>query len=143
MFAGLSRDELRAFYFDSFQKYQRKETLTPLEQMIVDVILMHPEYHSLFKDKDGHVDKEFNEQTGGENPYLHLSGHIGLREQLSTDRPAGILAIYQQLLRKYASDNHQVEHMIIPVMLDILFQASQQGLMPDERVYLERLKQLL
>lgn len=143
MFAGASRDQLRTFYFDSFQKHQNNEALTPLEQMIVDVLLLHPEYLALFNDKNRHLDKEFSEQTGGENPFLHLSGHIGLREQLSTDRPAGILSTYQQLLIKYAGDNHQVEHLMIPVMLDVLFQASQQGQMPDERVYLERLKQLL
>jgi hypothetical protein len=41
-----------------------------------------PEAGSLYRD--------FTRPGEGENPFLHMGLHLALREQIATDRPAGI-----------------------------------------------------
>jgi hypothetical protein len=70
-----------------------------------------------------------------------MSLHLAIREQVATNRPQGIQLIYEKLCEKY-SDVHIAEHHILECLADMLWQAQQNGKMPDEKIYLERLKQL-
>ncbi len=45
-------NELRQFIIESYKKFQLNETLLPLQKQIVDVLLIHPEYHSVFLDRE-------------------------------------------------------------------------------------------
>jgi hypothetical protein len=64
-----------------------------------------------------------------------------LREQLGTDRPMGIQQEYLRLGRTIA-DAHEVEHRMIDVLAETLWDAQRAGRAPDELVYLERLRRL-
>jgi len=92
------RDKLREFYYTSWEKHrQQKEKLSPLEQQIVTIIKEHPEYHKILEDKDACLSATYLPEMGDTNPFLHLGMHIGLREQVLTDRPTGIAELYQRL----------------------------------------------
>lgn len=133
-----NRDQLRQTFFDAWNKYKENQSLTALEQQIVELINMHPEYQALF---NGEADIAENFTTDN-NPYLHLSLHLGLIEQVSTNRPAGINAIFKKLVSK-TNDPHQSAHLMMDVMANILWDAQQSGVMPDEQTYLEKINRLV
>jgi hypothetical protein len=139
MFQDQGRDQLRRYYFESWRKYRAGEALNPFEQSIAQVIAQHPEYHSVFDQPDKFLDKDYLPEMGMTNPFLHLGMHLGIQEQLSTQRPQGILRIYQEMLTKIG-DAHEVEHHMMDCLAESLWQAQRSGTAPDESAYLECLE---
>ncbi|ALG68700.1 DUF1841 family protein [Beggiatoa leptomitoformis] len=139
MFAD-KRDTTRRFFIEVWRKHLAKTPLEPLESMILDVLLMHPEYQQMLQPDV--VDKDFLPEMGETNPFLHLGLHIAIREQLSTDRPAGIRTVYQALRAK-ARDVHELEHKILECLAETLWLAQRNNTLPDEQAYLAQLKRLL
>jgi hypothetical protein len=140
IFANAGRDELRRRYVDAWRRRLGNLPLEPLDAQIVDVIELHPEYHTLLAGEDA-LDRPFTVEQGQVNPFLHMGLHLALREQLGTNRPVGIQREYLRLGRAL-DDAHAVEHRMIDVLAEALWEAQRAGRAPDEQVYLERLKQL-
>lgn len=135
------RNEARRFFIETWRKYRAEEALQPLERQLLAVILEHPEYHPRLEDAEAALAAEYTPEGGQSNPFLHMGMHLALREQVGTDRPAGIAALYQRLLRKYASE-HALEHAMLERLGEALWTAQRNGLPPDEAAYLESLKRL-
>lgn len=137
---GQDRNALRKVYHDVWAKMQTGQPLTSLENIVADVIAHHPEYHAdlalpFFAERDYPV------EHGATNPYLHMGLHISIREQVYTDRPAGIREIYQQLLIK-TGDPLEAEHQMLACLAESIWQAQREQTQPDETAYLEALKRL-
>jgi len=135
---GTDRNQLRQMYKTAWQKFQQQQNLSPLESQIASVIKEHPEYHDFVLQ----LDKDFLPEMGETNPFLHMGLHLGLREQLATNRPAGINQIYQQLLLKKGSP-HDTEHSMIECLAEAMWSAQSNNQQPDENAYLESLQNLL
>lgn len=131
------RDELRKMFFTAWQNYLEKKPLDPLHGQIVEIILQHPEYHSLLNDPEKYQTKDFM----GENPFLHMSLHLALRDQIKTDRPAGIKQIYENLFEKFPNAL-SIEHRMMECLERVLWEAQRNGVMPDESVYLDYLRKI-
>ena len=140
MFADQSRDALRATWREAWRKRRAGLPLQPLELQIADVIAAHPEYHPLLQ-QDAGAPAESSALDGAQNPFLHLSLHLALREQLATDRPPGIAAIQSRLASRLAS-SHAAEHRMIEVLAQVLWEAQRAGRPADDALYLERLRRL-
>ncbi len=134
------RDALRQQYHDVWQKMQSGQILTALEQMIADVIVLHPEYHNLLSSPI-QPGQEYFVENGQTNPYLHMGLHIAVLEQLSTDRPAGIVQAYQRLIAQTA-DEHKAQHMMVDCLAEQLWLAQQNQQTPSETAYLNALQRL-
>lgn len=135
------RDKLRQFYCDTWQKHlEQKELLTPLEQQIAAVVKEHPEYHQLLENKEASINADYLPEMGDSNPFLHLGMHLGLREQVSTDRPVGIAELYQGLVA--LKGVHDAEHEMIECLGEAIWQAQQNQTAPDEVAYLECLRKI-
>ena len=139
MIFSQDRGELRKMYADAWRKLREKLPLSPLEAQIAAVVEWHPEYHADVTSDD--LDKDFRPDGGRTNPFLHMGLHLGLREQVATNRPAGITAIHEALTAK-TGDPHEAEHQMIECLAETLWEAQSQGVAPDERRYLERLNSL-
>lgn len=135
---GNDRNQLRQMYKTAWDKFQQQQALSPLETQIAVVIKEHPEYHGLINQ----LDRDYLPENGDTNPFLHMGLHLGLREQLSTDRPSGIRQIHQQLLEK-TGDAHTVEHRMIDCLAEAMWLAQSQQQPPDETAYLQCLQALL
>ena len=140
MFFGQDRKQIRRFFAETWEKYRAQLPLEPLEKIIVDIILQHPEYHSLLQDKDTQ-ENDYPPEFGESNPFLHMGMHIAIQEQLTTNRPAGIVAVYKVLLTKL-NDPHAVEHHMLECLGEALWRSQRSTTAPDEQVYLESLRSL-
>jgi hypothetical protein len=140
IFADNNRQQMRRHYLDAWQRRRDGLPLTPLDAQIADVIALHPEYQPLLEDPDA-LAAEFTVEQGRTNPFLHMSLHLGLREQLATKRPAGIEQVHARLAAKLGS-THDAEHRMIEALAETLWEAQRGGRAPDELAYLEKLKRL-
>ena len=136
-----NRESSRGFFFDVWRKHQARESLEPLQQLVLGVILEHPEYHGFLQDAATAAHMEFAAGGGNSNPFLHMGMHIAIKEQVQTDRPAGIRKIFLSLCEKH-QDQHKIEHKLMECLGSILWQAQRNHRLPDEDSYLECIKGL-
>ena len=85
-----SRDEVREFFFDTWAKFTAQQTLTALEKMGVSVMLLHPEYHAILDKPAQYKQQAYFPELGETNPFLHMSLHLSILEQISINQPIGI-----------------------------------------------------
>lgn len=128
------RNTLRNQFFTAWEKHLKKSPIEPLEAQIISVIVDHPEYHEFFSAREN----QHQEISGDTNPFLHLSLHLALRDQIQTNRPVGIKTIFQTLYRKHAC-HLQAEHIMMACLEKILWKAQQSNQPPDEKEYLHDL----
>lgn len=134
------REQLRNFYIEAWRKAKSNQPLNALEQQITQVIFDHPEYHA-YLDNEKSLEADFPPELGQSNPFLHMGLHLGLREQIATNRPSGIREIYQQLLLKH--DSLETEHLMMEHLVESIWQAQRNNTMPDEDIYLANLETLI
>jgi hypothetical protein len=139
MIFGNDRNELRRMYHAAWLKRRESQPASALEVQIADIVELHPEYHAVIE--SGDVGRDFTPDGGESNPYLHMGLHLGLREQVATDRPAGIRSVHDQLAARIG-DLHATEHLMIECLAETLWEAQRDNAAPDELRYLERLRQL-
>lgn len=137
IFSG-NRAELRSMYASAWKKHRSEELLSPLESQLAAVIAEHPEYHAAVADK---LQRDYPIEGGETNPFLHMGLHLGIREQVATNRPPGIAAIFRQLAAA-TGDKHAAEHRMIDCLAETLWEAQNRQAEPDEQQYLERLHRL-
>ncbi len=138
MIFGRDRNELRKMYALAWEKHQSGQALSPLETQIVQVIGEHPEYHDAVS---GDLERDFTVEGGETNPFLHMGLHLGIREQVATNRPPGVADIFRRVSAR-VNDAHEAEHRMIDCLAETLWEAQSKNLMPDETAYLERLRRL-
>ncbi len=141
VFGGQSREQLRQMYRDAWRKYTARQPLEPLEAQLAAVIAEHPEYIPLIESGPQTLGDDYTPEGGRENPFLHMGLHLALREQMATDRPAGIARIHQALARRLG-DPHAAEHAMLERLAETLWESQQSRKAPDEQRYLERLREL-
>jgi hypothetical protein len=134
-----SRDQARRFFFDAWGKYRSGAALAPLQQVAVDLIARHPEYQALLDHPERNLGRDWGPESGAMNPFLHLSLHLAVHEQLSIDQPRGLRAEYERLRIKLGAE-HAAEHAVLECLGETLWQAQRLGTAPDENVYLECLR---
>lgn len=135
---GTDRNQLRQMYKTTWDKFLQKETLSALESQIAVVIQEHPEYHDFVVQ----IDKEFLPELGQANPFLHMGLHLGIRDQIETNRPQGIKHIFEQLASIMGSA-HDAEHRMIDCLAEAMWSSQSNNQPPDEEKYLTCLQALL
>ena len=139
MIFGQDRKQLRTLYAEAWRKRCERLPMSPLEAQIAAIIELHPEYHADITSDD--LDRDYTPDGGQTNPFLHMGLHLGIREQVSTNRPPGIANILE-VLRAKLGDAHAAEHQMIDCLAETLWEAQNQNRAPDEAKYLERLRDL-
>lgn len=142
MFFGQDRNQLRKVYFQSWDKFKKKQPMEPMESLIADLIGKHPEYHDFFDQIEQNQDRDFTPEMGQTNPFLHLGMHISIQEQLGTQRPPEIATLYQSLCKK-TGDAHEAEHLMMDCLGEMLWSAQRNNQPPNETTYLECIRKLL
>lgn len=128
-----SRADVRSFFIHTWQKYQGQVPLSGLEKMALDTILKHDEYHYALD--QSYLQKDYFPEQGTTNPFLHMSLHLTIAEQLSIGQPYPIRALYAKFCQK-TQDAHEAEHLMMDSLIDMLWQANQQHTPPNVSLYL-------
>lgn len=139
MFYDQSRQKLRMQFFGAWKKFKENEPLTPLEAQITAVIQAHPEYHSIIETPSKYEDKDFTPEMGQINPFLHLSLHLAINDQIKTDRPKGIRQLFEEKCKKNQTIE-QVEHQMMEILAETIWQAQRYNQAPNEIEYLNKIK---
>jgi hypothetical protein len=135
-----SRDEVRQFFTETWRKQREGSVLTPLEAIAADWIEQHPEYHAVLADSGNAGGHDYSPEAGQTNPFLHLSMHLAIAEQLSIDQPPGIRAARDRLAARLGNE-HDAYHEIIECLGETLWEAQRTNTSPDTDAYLERIRQ--
>ena len=128
-----TREQVRETFFVAWRKYRSGEPLVGIETIALDVILGHPEYHALLAAPERYRDQDYVDQP---NPFLHMSLHVALEEQLSIDQPPGIVTRFQVLVRRHGT-RHDALHGAIECLAETVWRAQRDRLPPDAEAYLE------
>src|SRR5690625_6398804 len=102
-----SREQVRQFFIETWKKHRDQQVLTPMEQMAAEIISWHPEYHELLSQPDA-IEHDFSVAKGQTNPFLQMSMHFAIQEQLSVNQLPGIRPAYQKLLKH--THPHEAQH---------------------------------
>jgi hypothetical protein len=130
-----SREQVRDFFLEAWRKYRAGLPIAGLEGVALDVVLLHPEYHRLL-DEEKNRDRDFVDEG---NPFLHMSLHLALEEQLSIEQPAGVRQRFEKLLAK-KGDRHGAVHEAIECLAEMLWRSQKDKAPPDAGLYLECLE---
>lgn len=134
-----TRSQARDFFFSAWAHYRAGSPLSDLERIAVEIIVLHPEYHALLEARERYTERDFTPEQGQTNPFLHLGLHLGIAEQLGTDRPAGIRAEFDRLAKKHG-DAHAALHDVLECLGETMWQAQRTGTPPDTIAYLDSLR---
>lgn len=132
-----TRDQVRQFFTEAWRKHKAAGVLTPLETMAVDWAVQHPEYQTDLESPDA-AQADYPVEQGKTNPFLHLSMHLAISEQLSIDQPPGIKAIYRQLLAVH--DEHQASHIIMECLGEVVWESQRLGTPFNNDTYLDLIR---
>jgi hypothetical protein len=134
MFTPSSHD-VRRFFCEAFRKQRAGEILTPMDAIAADWIAMHPEYADVLGDAEGAVARDYSVEGGQANPFLHLSMHLSIAEQVSIDQPPGIRAAHNALVQRLGE--HDAHHQIMECLGEMLWTSQRNSTAPDTATYVE------
>jgi hypothetical protein len=131
-----SREQARRFLVDAWQKRCLGQPATPLEVLAADIVAVHREYHPLLERGEDALEREWSPEQGETNPFLHLSLHLAIEEQLSIDQPPGIRGLFERLVNRHG-DRHAAAHVVLECLGETLWRAGRDGTGPDGAAYLD------
>ncbi len=140
-----SRSQLRAHrevFWDAWQKHLAGLPLNALEVRISRVVVLHPEYHQMFDDREDFLDRDFGVDDGA-NPYLHLSLHLALEEQIATRQPPEAAQALEFLMQGKGVGRHDALHVLLEKLAETVYLAQREGREPDVKAYSLCLKGLM
>ncbi|MBC7958134.1 MAG: DUF1841 family protein [Cytophagales bacterium] len=135
MFAP-SQHDVRRFFCDAHRKRREGLPLTTMETLAADWTDQHPEYHAELDDVDAALAAVYDVKAGRTNPFLHLSMHLTISEQVSIDQPRGIKQAYELLAAKRGSA-HEAHHEVMECLGEMMWESQRSGQPPDGHKYID------
>jgi hypothetical protein len=135
MFAP-SQHDVRRFFCETHSKEQARLPLTPMEMLAAQWIAEHPEYHADLDDVDAALAASYTVEQGRTNPFLHLSMHLSISEQVAIDQPSGIKQAVG-LLAARRNSLHEAHHEVMECLGEMIWTSQRSGLPPDGQAYID------
>ncbi|MFN4883529.1 MAG: DUF1841 family protein [Burkholderiales bacterium] len=131
-----SKDEVRRFFCEAWAKSQSETVLSPMEVIAVEWIREHPEYHADLMNLEEALTRDYGVDSGKSNPFLHLSMHLSIEEQISIDQPPGIRQAFARLAQRMDS-RHAAMHEVMECLGEVLWRAQRDQQPIDGQAYVE------
>ena len=131
-----SREEVRRFFFDTWRKFSEQQPLSQLEAVAVEVIQMHPEYHQVLDAPEQYLEQSYFPEMGETNPFLHMSLHLSILEQVAINQPPGIARVYSTLLQKHGNAL-DAQHDLMDCLAEAIWQSQRNQTSLDAQAYLQ------
>jgi Domain of unknown function (DUF1841) len=139
MFAP-SQNDVRTFFCEAYQKQREgRVVLSPMDALAVDWISQHPEYHAELADLPAALAAVYDVEAGRSNPFLHLSMHLTISEQVSIDQPSGIRQAVELLAARRGS-LHDAHHEVMECLGEMVWASQRSGMPPDGLAYLDAVR---
>jgi hypothetical protein len=134
MFTPSSHD-VRRFFCEAWRKQHAGEILSPMDAIAADWIAEHPEYAATLADPEAAIARDYSVESGQTNPFLHLSMHLSIAEQVQADQPHGIRDAFNALAVRLGA--HEAHHQIMECLGQMIWAAQRAGTEPDTAAYIE------
>lgn len=134
-----SQHDVRRFFCAAYRKHRLGEPLSPMDAIAADWIAEHPEYHAELADEAAALAAVYSVEDGRTNPFLHLSMHLTIVEQVSIDQPHGIRQAVELLAAKRGS-LHAAHHEVMDCLGEMIWASQRSGLPPDPHSYLDQVR---
>jgi Domain of unknown function (DUF1841) len=131
-----SQADVRRFFCTAHAKQQRGLALDPMETIAGRWIAEHPEYHPDLDDEAAAQAAVYSVEGGRTNPFLHLSMHLSIHEQVAIDQPTGIRQAVDLLAARRGS-LHEAHHEVMECLGEMIWASQRSGLPPDGLAYID------
>lgn len=130
-----SKNEVRLFFIQTWEKVKNNQVLTPAESVAAYWIKCHPEFHETLNNNENILEKNYSPEEGNTNPFLHLSLHLAVSEQVSIDQPPGIKQVFLSLCERYQCE-HEACHKIFDCLTEQIWQQQRNQIGFNNESYL-------
>ena len=117
-------------------KARAGQPLDALQTLASQWVAEHPEYHAHLDDADAAAARIYDGSDGQSNPFLHLSMHLSISEQVSIDQPRGIRQAFALLAARLGSA-HEAQHEVMECLGEMMWASQRSGLPPEGEKYIE------
>lgn len=131
-----SQADVRRFFCSVRAKTQAGQPMEALETLASQWIEEHPEYHAELADAEAAVARDYAQEAGRTNPFLHLSMHLSISEQCSIDQPRGIRQAVELLAARRGS-LHDAHHETMECLGQMMWESQRAGRPPDGAAYID------
>lgn len=139
----VNTQDVRLFFAYVWKHRFMPMQLDALQQKALRILEVHQEYAHYLERIEQYLDKTWTPEDGQENPFLHLSLHLSIQEQVAINQPFGIREIHQRLCAKYQDDWVRAEHDMMEALAETVWEAQRFGRGLDVNAYITRLRRLL
>jgi hypothetical protein len=130
-----SQNDVRRFFCGAYARWREGLPLEPMQALAARWIEQHPEYHAELADEAAALAAVYTVEDGRTNPFLHLSMHLSIEEQLAIDQPTGIRQAVG-LLAARRNSLHEAHHEVMDCLGEMVWASQRSGLPPDGQAYL-------
>ena len=134
-----SQADVRRFFCSAYAKQRGGLPLEAMEDIAGRWIAEHPEYHADLADEAAALAAVYTVEEGRTNPFLHLSMHLSIQEQVAIDQPTGIRQAVALLAAKRNS-LHAAHHEVMDCLGEMIWASQRSGLPPDGQAYIEAVR---
>lgn len=134
-----SQHDVRRFFCEVRRRCRDALPLDPMQATAAVWVHEHPEYDADLADEAAALAADYRVEDRRINPFLHLSMHLSIAEQVSIDQPAGIRQAVQRLAARRGS-MHEAHHEVMECLGDMLWTSQRSGRPPDGLAYLEAVR---
>lgn len=134
-----SQSDVRRFFCAAHAGWRAGAPQDPMSSIAARWIAEHPEYHADLADEAAALRAEYPVEGGRSNPFLHLSMHLTIEEQVAIDQPTGIRQALQLLAARRGS-LHEAHHEVMECLGEMIWASQRSGLPPDGQSYIEAVR---
>ena len=135
-----SQTDVRRFFCATYARVRTGAPLEPMQAVAARWVDEHPEYHADLADETAALAAVYTVEDGRTNPFLHLSMHLSIQEQMAIDQPTGIRQAVD-LLAARRNSLHEAHHEVMECLGEMIWASQRSGLPPDGQAYLEAVRQ--
>lgn len=134
-----SQHDVRRFFCQAAARLRSRLPLEPMQDIAVRWISEHPEYDGDLADEAAALAAVYTVEEGRTNPFLHLSMHLSIHEQMAIDQPSGIRQAIELLAARRGS-MHSAHHEVMECLGEMIWTSQRSGVPPDGLAYLEAVR---
>ncbi len=135
-----SQHDVRRFFCGTHARRSQGLPLDPMQDLAARWIDEHPEYHADLADEPAALATVYTVDEGRTNPFLHLSMHLSITEQVAIDQPSGIRQAVE-LLAARRNSLHAAHHEVMECLGEMIWASQRSGQPPDGQAYIQAVRQ--